>query len=42
MTMLDKFEANAGLTFPEDDPRVQAGVHQDDLHRSNNPTKEKK
>lgn len=41
MTMLDKFEAQAGLTFPEDDPRVKAGVHQDDLHRSNNP-KEKK
>ena len=41
MTMLDKFEAEAGLPFPEGDPRVQAGVHQDDLHRSNNPSKEK-
>lgn len=37
MNLLDKFEAEIGLAWPEGDPRVKAGVHQDAINRSNNP-----
>ena len=37
MDHLDKIEADFGLTWPEGDPRTQAGVHADDLNTSNNP-----
>jgi hypothetical protein len=37
MTLLDKIEADFGLTFPPGDPRSQPGVYKDAINRSNNP-----
>jgi hypothetical protein len=37
MTLLDKIEADFGLTFPPGDPRSTPGVHKDAINRSNNP-----
>lgn len=37
LDLLDKIEADFGLTFPENDPRVTPGVHKSDLVTSNEP-----
>ena len=37
MDLLDKIEADFGLTFPEGDPRTKKGAHMSDLNTSNNP-----
>jgi hypothetical protein len=41
LNVLDKVEAEFGMTFPSDDPRSKPGVHKESLDRSNNPNKEK-